>query len=61
IWKWSPEVNYASDQMSHLQRTLELEDLEEIPLEDIFKEIKNMVSRRISKGESSNEKQKTPM
>nr|GEZ46017.1 hypothetical protein [Tanacetum cinerariifolium] len=39
----------------------ELEDPEEIPLEDIFEEIKNMVSRRISKGESSNEKQKTPM
>nr|GFB56209.1 hypothetical protein [Tanacetum cinerariifolium] len=39
----------------------ELEDLEEIPLEDIFEEIKNTVSRRISKGESSNEKQKAPM
>nr|GFA95690.1 hypothetical protein [Tanacetum cinerariifolium] len=32
----------------------ELEDPEEIPLEDIFEEIKNTVSRRISKGESSN-------
>nr|GFA55747.1 hypothetical protein [Tanacetum cinerariifolium] len=39
----------------------ELEDPEEIPLEDIFEEIKNTVSRRISKGESSNEKQKVPM
>nr|GEY96631.1 hypothetical protein [Tanacetum cinerariifolium]GEZ03840.1 hypothetical protein [Tanacetum cinerariifolium] len=39
----------------------ELEDPEEILLEDIFKEIKNTVSRPISKGESSNEKQKTPM
>nr|GFA49315.1 hypothetical protein [Tanacetum cinerariifolium] len=38
----------------------ELEDPEEIPLEDIFEEIKNTVSRRISKGESSNEKQKAP-
>nr|GEV30954.1 reverse transcriptase domain-containing protein [Tanacetum cinerariifolium] len=34
-------------------------DSEEIPLEDIFEEIKNTVSRRINKGESSNEKQKT--
>nr|GFA44129.1 hypothetical protein [Tanacetum cinerariifolium] len=39
----------------------ELEDPEEIPLEDIFEEIKNTVSRRISKGESSNEKQKASM
>nr|GEW81747.1 hypothetical protein [Tanacetum cinerariifolium] len=38
----------------------DLEDSEEIPLEDIFEEIKNTVSKRISKGESSNEKQKTP-
>nr|GEY39128.1 hypothetical protein [Tanacetum cinerariifolium] len=37
------------------------EDYEEIPLEDIFEEIKNTISRRISKGESSNEKQKVPM
>nr|GEW45804.1 RNA-directed DNA polymerase, eukaryota [Tanacetum cinerariifolium] len=39
----------------------ELEDPEEIPLEDIFEEIKNTVSRRISKGESSNLNQKAPM
>nr|GFD30069.1 hypothetical protein [Tanacetum cinerariifolium] len=38
----------------------ELEDPEEIPLEYIFKEIKNTVSRRISKGESSNLNQKAP-
>nr|GFA59446.1 hypothetical protein [Tanacetum cinerariifolium] len=39
----------------------ELEDPEEIPLEDIFEEIKNTVSRRINKGESSNLNQKAPM
>nr|GEX40264.1 hypothetical protein [Tanacetum cinerariifolium] len=39
----------------------ELEDPEEIPLEDIFEEIKNTVSRRISKGESSNLNQKAPI
>nr|GFA95800.1 hypothetical protein [Tanacetum cinerariifolium] len=42
------------------EESQELEDPEEIPLEDIFEEIKNTVSRRISKGESSNEKQKAP-
>nr|GFB53626.1 hypothetical protein [Tanacetum cinerariifolium] len=35
-----------------------LEDSQEIPLEEIFEEIKNTVSKRISKGESSTEKQK---
>nr|GFC46696.1 hypothetical protein [Tanacetum cinerariifolium] len=39
----------------------ELEDPKEIPLEDIFEEIKNTVSRRISKGESSKLNQKAPM
>ena len=34
------------------------DDTEEIPLEDIFEEIKNTVSKRISKGESSIGKQK---
>ena len=34
------------------------DDTEEIPLEDIFEEIKNTVVKRISKGESSSEKQK---
>nr|GEY17821.1 hypothetical protein [Tanacetum cinerariifolium] len=43
------------------EESQELEDPEEIPLEDIFEEIKNTVSRRISKGESFNERQKTPM
>nr|GFD18321.1 hypothetical protein [Tanacetum cinerariifolium] len=39
----------------------DLEDPEEIPLEEIFEEIKNTVSKHISKGESSNEKQKASM
>nr|GFC97966.1 hypothetical protein [Tanacetum cinerariifolium] len=43
------------------EESQELEDPEEIPLEDIFEEIKNTVSRPISKGESSNLNQKAPM
>nr|GEW75512.1 putative RNA-directed DNA polymerase, eukaryota, reverse transcriptase zinc-binding domain protein [Tanacetum cinerariifolium] len=38
----------------------DLEDPEEIPMEDIFKEIRNTVSRRISKGESSKKKLQYP-